>query len=156
MPINPVRAAAAALAAICLAVAPASAASAAGWRYEAGQAGLWTGGGFNGLALRCSGGALSLAFFGFPVRLESGLSYTVVVTVDGTARRFRTRPSQRRGAAGSTLSTELSGQAAADFVEALKRGRKAEVATPAGRYDLPLAGSGKALDALAKAGGCPG
>lgn len=130
-------------------------ASAAGWRFVEGEAGLWVDGGFNGLVVGCSGSALSLGFFGFPARFPSETTHSVVVTIDGTARRFRARAGQRAGAPGSFLSTSLSGAAAGQFVEALRKGRAAEIATPSGRYDLPLSGSAKALDALKEVTGCP-
>ncbi|TFF19907.1 hypothetical protein E3C22_19810 [Jiella endophytica] len=128
---------------------------AAGWRFANGQAGLWADGAFNGLVVGCGEGGVSFDFFGFPARLEAGTSYSVVVTVDGTARRLRAKADGGQGV-GSTLSATLGGQEAADLIEALGRGRKAEVATPAGRYDLPLAGSSKALDALRRSADCPG
>ena len=127
---------------------------AASWRFSGSQAGLWADGGFNGFVVSCGPGGVSLEFFGFPARLESGMTFSVVVTVDGTARRFRTKAAARRGAAGSTLSTTLSAAATSDFLEALRRGKKAEIATPAGLYALPLAGSSKALDALRAVPGC--
>lgn len=129
---------------------------AAAWRFDGQAAGLWVDGGFNGLAVGCSGAALSLRFFGFPTRLSSGTTYSVVVTIDGTARRFRADAGPRRGAAGTVLSTAISGEAAREFVAALRRGRRAEVATPAGLYELPLSGSAKALDALGESAGCLG
>ncbi len=132
-----------------------SEASAAGWRFADGKAGLWVDGGFNGLVVGCSGSALSLSFFGFPARLSGDDRHSVVVTIDGTARRLRAKAEQRAGAPGSVLSTTVSDAAATDFVEALRKGLKAEVATPVGRYELPLSGSAKALDALKDAAGCP-
>lgn len=136
----------------CAAASPASAAS---WRFAGGEAGLWVDGEFNGLVVGCRGEALSLSFFGFAARLQPDTTYSVVVTVDDTARRYRAKPGQRPGARRQALVTAISGNAAADLVEALRKGRKAEVATPAGRYDLPLSGSAKALDALVAASGCP-
>ncbi|MCE7027098.1 hypothetical protein [Jiella avicenniae] len=140
------------LVSLCAATYPALA---AGWRFAGGEAGLWVDGGFNGLAVGCRGGALSLSFFGFAARLQPGTAHSVVLTVDDTARRFRARPAQRPGARLPALVTSVSGSAAGELVAALRKGRKAEVATPAGRYDLPLSGSAKALDALAASSGCP-
>ncbi|WP_163461224.1 hypothetical protein [Jiella pacifica] len=137
---------------LCAAPSPAYA---AGWRFAGGEAGLWADGGFNGLAVGCQGRALSLSFFGFAARLQPAMTYSVVLTVDDTARRFRARPERRAGAPRQALVASVSGETAVDLVEALRKGRKAEVATPAGRYDLPLSGSAKALDALVASSGCP-
>ncbi|MBO0661558.1 hypothetical protein LQ948_03125 [Jiella sp. MQZ9-1] len=128
--------------------------AAASWRYAGGEAGLWVDGDFNGITLSCRNGELAMSVFGFPERLEAGLGYTVVLDVDGTARRLRTRPGTRRGAPGSVLSVTLAGAEAKNIVDAIRRGRKAEISTPAGRYGLPLSGSAKALDRLIEA--CPG
>ncbi|ORE91428.1 hypothetical protein ATO4_18899 [Aurantimonas sp. 22II-16-19i] len=138
---------------LAMAVVPVEA---AGWRFVAGEAGLWVDGGLNGLAVGCGPQGLSLSVFGFPARLETGTLHSVVVTIDGTARRFRARAGQRPGAPGSALTATLSGFEAESLVDALRRGRTAEVATPAGRYELPLSGSAKALDALGQSPGCPG
>ena len=137
---------------LAVAVIPAEAAA---WRFVAGEAGLWVDGGLNGLAIGCGPQGLSLSAFGFPMRMEAGTLHTVVVTIDGTARRFRAKAGQRPGAPGSALTATLSGSEAASLVDALRRGRTAEVATPAGRYELPLSGSAKALDTLAQSQGCP-
>ena len=129
---------------------------AAGWRYFGGEAGLWVDGALNGIAIGCDAGSLSLRFFGFATRLEAGRSYSVVLTIDDTARRFRARVGEARAGAGSGLTMAVKGPEAASLIDALRRGRKAEIATPAGRYDLPLSGSSKALDALTQSVGCPG
>ncbi|MBP0614915.1 hypothetical protein [Jiella mangrovi] len=128
-------------------------AAAAAWRFDAGEAGLWVDGQFNGFVVGCSGSAVTLSFFGFPARLETGMVYSVVVTIDGTARRFRAKAGTRPGAPGSALVASISGGEAATLIDALRRGRKAEIAAPAGRYDLPLAGSSKALGAMGAS--CP-
>ena len=79
-------------------------------------------------------------------------------------RDWRFSPFEREGECRAGVRSALcleghswhrSDAEAASLVDALRRGRTAEVATPAGRYELPLSGSAKALDTLAQSQGCP-
>ncbi|MCQ0989168.1 hypothetical protein [Jiella marina] len=125
-----------------------SPAGAQSWGYANGTAGLSVEDRFTGLTVECAGAGLALGFSGFSTRLQAGAAYTVVITIDGIARRFRAIAFTGGREAGSVLRAAVTGGEATDLVEALRRGRKAVVATPAGRYEVPLAGSAQALEKL--------
>lgn len=132
--------------AVFLSIAASGSASAQSWGFSDGAAGLSVDGALTGLTVGCAGAGLSLGFSGFSTRLQAGAPYTVVVTIDGIARRYRTIAFA--GGAGSVLRATVVGGEANWIIEALRKGRKAVVATPAGRYDVPLSGSAKALEQL--------
>ncbi|MBC6715239.1 hypothetical protein H9Q09_03425 [Aurantimonas sp. DM33-3] len=126
------------------AVAPALGQS---WRSDGAVAGFTAGAGFTGLTFRCAGaGRVTVRFSGFPGRLQAGQAHTVVATVDDTA--FVLDTIARDAGSGSILVAEGTLAARAGFIEALRKGRSVEVAGPAGRYGLPLTGSGDALAAF--------
>ncbi|MCB8838714.1 hypothetical protein [Aurantimonas sp. VKM B-3413] len=133
-----------------LMAAPAAAQS---WRVVGDMAGLSVDGRLTGLAVACSGGRAEITLSGFDTKLQGGERYTAGVTVDDTAYLFETRARDDPRGPGSILVGAISKQVATPFVEALRRGRRAEVATPAGHYRIPLSGSGKALGSILPA--CP-
>lgn len=121
-----------------------------GWSFRAasggGSAGYAAGGGYSGLWLACSPSGARLSVSTGGTRLQAGVDQTAVVSVDGTAflQRMRTaaeggEPILRRRLVPGELET---------LAAALGKGRKAEVSMPAGRFILPLKGSGKALAGL--------
>jgi hypothetical protein len=140
------------LAALCVA-ALALPAAAAGWRADgagsATSAGYAGAGGFETLWLSCTGlppGQLAIRFSGFPAGLPLDAAYTVVVSADNLAFLQEVRPVARAG--GYDLGRTAARAELQPLIDALKRGSKVEVSTPAGRRTLPLSGSGKALAAL--------
>ncbi|KQT83917.1 hypothetical protein [Aurantimonas sp. Leaf443] len=136
------------LAAVLLAIAPAPAAAASGWLAAAGAAGFAVDGDFSGLHVSCrEAGAPRLVFGPFAGRFDMSHRHAVIVDVDGTAFRMETRAME--DAAGGTRFVRAGSMAEfAPLVAALRAGRAAEVSSPAGRFALPLRGSGKALAAL--------
>lgn len=126
----------------------ASPTQAAGWITSGNSAGYSNGGGFTGLTLGCTAGRPMVSFSGFAMQLQDGASYTVALTVDGTAYLFTARARSTPNAPGSVLTGPLQRQQAAGLVDALRKGKVAEVSGPAGHYNVPLSGSGKALGAL--------
>ncbi|WP_147307942.1 hypothetical protein [Fulvimarina endophytica] len=121
-------------------------AAAQSWRASGTTAGYYVDGVANGMFLRCAGSSLTVNFTGFPARFADGAAYRVGVSVDGLARILDTRAHRVRGRtvlvhAGAL--GELRG-----LIEDLRKGKAAEISTPAGRYTLPLTGSGSALGAL--------
>ncbi|NDV86370.1 hypothetical protein GTW51_06620 [Aurantimonas aggregata] len=132
------------LAAFLAAAAPAGAQN---WTVSGQTAGLTVGGAFTGLSLTCAtGGQAELTFSGFPAHLPAGDTYTVPVSVDGTAFLFA---AQARGGGDrefSRLVHRAPIEELAGLLDALAAGRSAEVSSPAGRYVVPLAGSGRAVE----------
>jgi hypothetical protein len=145
------RAGALAVAAALMSAVPASAQN---WSASDRTAGLTVNGRFTGLALTCTtSGSVEIVFSGFPARLEAGSTYTVPLTVDGTAFLYeaQARDGGERDGGERDFSElvhvasmgELSG-----LLDALSSGRSAEISSPAGRYIVPLASSSRALETL--------
>ena len=112
------------------------------WAGSASEAGLSVGGELTGVSFRCLGGGRTrLIFSGFSSRLQPGTTYTVALTIDGTAYLYATKADD----SGYALTVEDTASAYASLIEALRKGRSAEVSAPAGRYQVPLRGSGDAL-----------
>ncbi len=116
--------------------------SAPAWRGSGGAAGAYE----NGralLELACEGSRLRLSAFSPGT---GGRGASLVVEVGGTAFLLD---------AGATnpdsLSAVVPASRAGLLVAALRKGKAAEVRVPAGRYSVPLAGSGAALAPLAAA-----
>lgn len=127
----------------------ASPAGAQTWTFAERTAGLTVNGSFTGLSFTCAGSdSVEVTFSGFPAHLEAGTTYTVPVSVEGTA--FLLSATARDGGerAFSALVHVASTDALSGLLEALARGRTAEISSPAGPYVVPLAGSGRALEAL--------
>lgn len=130
--------------------------AASAWTAGGDRAGLSAKGGGETIGFGCAGlpaGRMRVVLGGFDAGLlQTGLDYTVVVTIDGTAY-----PQSLRAVAGGAGRRDLTRTApGADFqplLDALAAGAKAEIASPAGREPLSLKGSGKALKTLRAA--CP-
>lgn len=139
-------AAAIVLAAILLAAAPAGAQT---WTFAERTAGLTVNGSFTGLSLTCTGSDdVEVTFSGFPAHLEAGTTYTVPVSVEGTAFLLAAQARDGGERAFSSLVHVASASALSGLLEALASGRTAEISSPAGPYVVPLAGSGRALEAF--------
>lgn len=132
---------------LAAALAMAVPAGAQTWRVTGQTAGLTVGGAFTGLSLTCvTRGRVELVFSGFPAHLPSGDAYTVPVSVDGTAFLFE---AQARDGGDRDFSSLVHAAPMAELttlLDALAQGRAAEVSSPAGRYVVPLAGSGRAVE----------
>jgi hypothetical protein len=133
---------------LLLAVSPAGAAD--GWLFRpanGGSAGFASGGTYRGLWLDCAGGGGARLLVGTGgTRLQGGVDQTAVVTVDGTSFLQIARAGEEDGE--PVLARTLAAPEFQRLADALRKGRKAEVATPAGRFALPLDGSGRALGGL--------
>ncbi|MEX6504734.1 hypothetical protein [Jiella sp. M17.18] len=140
-------------ASLCLSQILPGAAFAQRWRASGQTAGLVVDGALTGLSLTCTGSGLAITLSGFAARFGTGERYTVGVSVDGTAYLFDTAARADPNGAGSILVGTVPAKSAAGFVDALRKGKAAEVASPAGRYKVPLSGSGAALERLAHCGG---
>lgn len=116
------------------------------WRNNGTTSGFYAEGRPNGIFLRCAGPSMTLNFTGYDAQLPNGTSYRVGVSVDGVARLFKARTYTVRGR--SILVHEDSRANLASLIDDLRKGKTAEITTPAGRYNVPLAGSGAALGAL--------
>ena len=117
------------------------------------SAGYGANGVFEGLWFSCEAagpGVLRLIVAGPGWRFDHALDQTVVASVDGTAYLFSTRP-EARPEGGDRLVRAAPAAEFEPLIAALAKGRRVEISAPAGRYSLPLGGSGKALAAL-KAG----
>ncbi|KAB0682833.1 hypothetical protein [Aureimonas leprariae] len=136
-----------AAAALLLAALPAGAAD--GWTFRAadgGSAGFASNGTYRGLWFACTaGGGARLLIGTGGTRLQRGVDQTAVVTVDGTAFLQVARASDDGEPA---LDRRLPPTEFRQLAEALAKGKAAEVSMPAGRFALPLAGSGRALKSL--------
>lgn len=124
-------------------------AGAQSWTGSDGTAGFAVAGDYTGLSFRCGpAGEVAMIFSGFLGGLQDGGGYTVGVSVDGTA--FLYEATARAGEADGTSVLVSRGSPAglAELIAALRKGRSVEISGPAGRYTLPLIGSGKALDKL--------
>ncbi|MBB4005336.1 hypothetical protein [Aurantimonas endophytica] len=132
---------------VAAALATAAPAGAQNWTVSGQTAGLTVGGSFTGLSLTCvTRGRVELAFSGFPAHLPTGGAYTVPVSVDGTAFLFE---AQARDGGSRDFSNLVHAAPMAELttlLDALAQGRAAEVSSPAGRYVVPLAGSGRAVE----------
>lgn len=118
------------------------------------SAGYGANGAFEGLWFSCEAagpGVLRLIVAGPGWRFDHALDQTVVASVDGTAYLFSSMPEARPEGGGDRLVHAAPAAAFEPLIAALTKGRRVEISTPAGRYSLPLGGSGKALAAL-KAG----
>lgn len=138
-----------ACAVVVTAAVAASPARAQSWTGSDGTAGFAIAGDYTGLSFRCgSDGEVAMIFSGFPGGLQDGGGYTVGVSVDGTA--FLYEATARAGEADGTSILVSRGAPAglAELIAALRKGRSAEISAPAGRYTIPLTGSGKALESL--------
>ncbi|UIJ71620.1 hypothetical protein [Aurantimonas sp. HBX-1] len=134
---------------LAAALAAAPPASAQSWAVAGRTAGFKVGGSFTGLALTCvAPGRVELTFSGFPAHLPTGGDYTVPVSVDGTAFIFETEARDGSERDFSTLVHVAPASEMTALLDALAQGRAAEVASPAGRYVVPLAGSGRAVEAF--------
>lgn len=138
-----------ALAALLFLAAPATAAE--GWVFRAGSAGFAVDGAFRGLWLACAPGGATLHLATGGTRLQPGVDQTAVVTVDGVALLQRMRAGDDAGE--PALRRAMSGAELRELATRLAKGRAAEVAMPAGRFALPLKGSGKAVESLLAACG---
>lgn len=119
------------------------------WMASDATAGFAVDGGYTGLSFRCGpAGDVAMIFSGFGGGLQNGEIYTVAVSVDGTAFLFDATARRGEGAEPSRLVQESSLASLSGLIEALRRGRTAEISGPAGHYTVPLTGSGKALAAL--------
>ncbi|HEY9056421.1 MAG TPA: hypothetical protein VIN77_04655 [Aurantimonas sp.] len=118
------------------------------WTASDGTAGYAVAGDYTGLSFRCGPDGIAMIFSGFPGKLQDGGGYTVGVSVDGTA--FLYEATARAGEADGTSILVSRGAPAglAELIAALRKGRSVEISGPAGRYTVPLTGSGKALDKL--------
>jgi hypothetical protein len=133
-----------AVAAALIVAVPASAQT---WSASERTAGLTVDGAFTGLALTCTtSGSIEMVFSGFPARLEAGNTYTVPVTVDGTAFLYEAEARDGGERGFSTLVHFASMGELSGLLDALASGRSAEISSPAGRYVVPLAGSSRALE----------
>lgn len=136
------------LCALLLATLPASPALAQQWRADGARAGFAKGGALAGLVFECRpGGRLRTIVAGNGASFPADRDLTVAFDVDGTAwlRPFRAEP---EGGGASRFVREEPLAEARDLLEALRRGSSLEIAGPAGRVALPLAGSGRAIGAL--------
>ena len=133
-----------ALAAILSVAAPASDQT---WTFSERTAGLTVNGAFTGLSLTCAGSDnVEVTFSGFPAHLEAGTTYTVPVSVEGTAFLLESQARDGGERAFSALVHVASASDLSGLLEALASGRTAEISSPAGPYVVPLAGSGRALE----------
>ncbi|GGE22064.1 hypothetical protein GCM10011390_46770 [Aureimonas endophytica] len=133
--------------ALLLSPAPARADS---WTFRpaanGGSAGFLAESGWSGLWFACSGGAAVLTVSTFGARLAGDAEQRAVLDIDGTAFLQRMRSGTVDG--GPVLRRPLTRAELEALAGALGKGRKAEIAMPAGRFALPLKGSGKALASL--------
>ncbi len=128
------------------AVLPAKAQS---WTWSDETAGFADAGGYTGLSFRCGpDGEIAMIFSGFPGGLQDGGGYTVGVSVDGLAFLYEATARDDEAEGASILVSRGSLAGLAELIAALRKGRSAEISGPAGRYTIPLTGSGKALEAL--------
>lgn len=112
------------------------------WTSSGSAAGLSVDGGYNGLSFACTGaGRAQVVFSGFGQRLQPNASYTVALSVDGVASLYQASAN----AGGTALLVDQPIDSLKPVIEQLRKGRAAEVSGPAGRYDVPLKGSGAAL-----------
>lgn len=119
------------------------------WISGEGTAGLSVNGSYAGISFQCVGDARArLVFSGFPGALQEGRTYTVVATVDGTSFMFNAAAEGGAPRFDSILVETRTLSELASFLDMLKKGAGAEVAGPAGRYTVPLRGSGAALEAF--------
>ncbi|WP_148227444.1 hypothetical protein [Fulvimarina pelagi] len=116
------------------------------WRNSGTTSGYYVDDRPNGIFLRCAGPSLTVNFTGYDAELPTGASYRVGISVDGIARLFRTRSYEVRGRSILVHQDTLANLR--PLIEDLRLGKVAEVTTPAGRYNVPLTGSGAALGAL--------
>ncbi|WP_322184972.1 hypothetical protein [Fulvimarina sp. 2208YS6-2-32] len=132
---------------MCLILMPFSA-DAQSWRTLGTIGGFYVDGAPNGMFLRCAGPRVSVNFSGFSQRLPEGATYRVGVSVDGLARILSTKSFRVRG--NSVLVHEDSLSNLEGLIADLKKGESVEISSPAGRYVIPLKGSGAALEALVR------
>lgn len=119
------------------------------WTGSDGTAGYAVGGVYTGLSFRCgSDGAVTMIISGFPGGLQDGAGYTVGVSVDGTAFLYEATARDGEAEGASILVSRGSPAGLSELIAALRKGRSVEISGPAGRYTIPLTGSGKALDKL--------
>ena len=119
------------------------------WTGSDGTAGFAVAGDYTGLSFRCgSAGEIAMIFSGFPGGLQDGGGYTVGVSVDGTAFLYEATARAGKAQGTSVLVSRGSPVGLVELIAALRKGRSAEISGPAGRYTIPLTGSGKALDNL--------
>ncbi|MEN3792156.1 hypothetical protein [Fulvimarina sp. MAC3] len=130
------------LALVCLATS----AMAQSWRNSGTTSGFYADGRPNGIFLRCVGPSVTVNFTGYDAPLSNGTSYRVGVSVDGVARILKTRTYRVRGR--SILVHQDSLANLRPLIDDLRKGKTVEISTPAGRYNVPLQGSGAALGAL--------
>ncbi|WP_152046689.1 hypothetical protein [Aureimonas psammosilenae] len=131
---------------------PLPAVAADGWafRTEGGaKAGYVADGGWAGLWFACTPEGRRLFVSAGKTPRQTGIERTVILDVDGTAFLQR----MRTDSGSSTLSRPLTAAEAGALGAALAKGKRAEIAMPAGRFVLPLNGSGKAMAAFAAACG---
>lgn len=119
---------------------------------DGARAGYKQNGRYAGLLLECGKeGGLRILASGNGANYPADRDMTVILSVDGFARRLTVRAEPEPAGGGSRFAaTEPAGEAA-DLVAALRKGKVLEVSSPAGTIRLPLAGSGKALAALTQA-----
>lgn len=135
--------------AVIAAAVPALPVRAQSWTGSDGTAGFAVAGDYTGLSFRCgSAGEIAMIFSGFPGGLQDGGGYTVGVSVDGTAFLYEATARAGKTQGTSVLVSRGSPMGLAELIAALRKGRSAEISGPAGRYTIPLTGSGKALDNL--------
>jgi len=134
---------------IAAAAVPALPARAQSWTGSDGTAGFAVAGDYTGLSFRCGpDGEVVMIFSGFPGGLQDGSGYTVGVSIDGTAFLYEATAREGEADGTSVLVSRGSPVGLAELIAALRKGRSAEISGPAGRYTIPLTGSGKALDNL--------
>jgi hypothetical protein len=133
--------------AVAAALMTAVPAGAQNWTASGQTAGLTVNGRFTGLSLTCTtSGSVEIVFSGFPARLEAGSTYTVPLTVDGTAFLYEAQARDGGERDFSELVHVASMSELSGLLDALASGRAAEISSPAGRYLVPLAGSSRALE----------
>ncbi|WP_136625083.1 hypothetical protein [Aureimonas flava] len=119
-------------------------------RGEGARAFFAKGGRPAGVQVAClSGGRLEITAAGNGARFPADRPVTLVLSVDGTAFSGEARVEPEAAGGGSRFVRVAEAGEAATLLAALKRGRGVEVSSPAGFMRLPLAGSGRALGALA-------
>lgn len=134
---------------IVAAAVAASPARAQIWTASDGTAGFTVGGAYTGLFFRCGpDGKVAITFSGFPGGLQDGGGYTVGVSVDGTVFLYEATARDGEAEGTSILVSRGSPVGLSALIDALRKGRSAEISGPAGRYTVPLTDSGKALDNL--------
>ncbi|WP_206453715.1 hypothetical protein [Aurantimonas marina] len=134
---------------IVAAAVAASPARAQNWTSSDRTAGFTVGGAYTGLFFRCGpDGKVVMIFSGFPGGLQDGGGYTVGVSVDGTVFLYEATARDGEAEGTSILVSRGSPAALSALIDALRKGRSAEISGPAGRYTIPLTDSGKALDNL--------